>query len=169
MKPLLAVIDTLSEYSGRIFSFLSIPVIFVIMVEVIGRYFFNRPLLWSHETMTFLSAFIYLMGGAYVLKNKAHISVDVFHRRLSPRGRAIMDSLVFIFFLIYIIILLRTSTNFALRSIAILERSGTPWNPIVYPVKSGILLATILLFLAGIANFIRDLKVAISGKEEEES
>lgn len=169
MKPLLAVIDTLSEYSGRIFSLLSIPVIFVIMWEVIGRYFFNSPLVWSHEMMTFLSAFIYLMGGAYILKSKGHTSVDVFHRRLSTRGRAIADVAVFIFFLIYIIVLLQTSIHFAIRSITIWETSGTPWNPIVFPVKSGILVAAILLFLAGIANFIRDLKVAITGKKEVES
>ena len=167
MKPLLVVIDTLSEYSGRIFAYLSIPVILIILAEVIGRYFFNRPLIWSHESMTFVSAFLYLMGGAYVLKQRAHTSVDVLQRLLPVRGRAILEMVVFIFFLIYIITLLRTSTHFALKSISILEKSGTPWNPIVYPIKSGILLATILLFLAGIGNFLKDLKVVITGKEED--
>ncbi len=169
MRYVLSVIDTLSEYSGRIFSYLSIPVIFIIMAEVVGRYFFNRPLLWSHEAMTYVCAFIYLMGGAYVLKNRGHIGVDLIHKRFSIRGRAIMDLVVFIFFLIYIITLLRTSTTFAMRSINILEKSGTPWNPPIYPVKAGVLVAAVLIFLAGIANFIRDLKVAITGKEEEET
>lgn len=168
MRYVFSVIDALSEYSGRIFSYLSIPVVFIIMAEVVGRYFFNRPLLWSHEAMTYISAFIYLMGGAYVLKRRAHISVDLIHRRFSPRGRAIMDLFAFIFFLIFMYTLLRTSYSFAMRSINILERSGTPWNPIIYPVKAGVLVAAVLVFLAGIANFFRDLKVAITGKEEDE-
>lgn len=166
MKPLLTVIDTISEYSGRLFAFLSIPVIAIIMIEVIGRYFFTHPFLWSHESMTFVSAGLYLMGGAYILKERGHISVDLIYRLLPVRAKAIMDLIVSAFFFLYIYILLKVGMNYALTSVRILEKSGTPWNPPIYPVKLTIAIATFLLLLAGIANFIRDLRVAITGREE---
>ena len=166
MKPLLTVIDTISEYSGRLFAYLSIPVIAIIMIEVIGRYFFTHPFLWSHESMTFVSAGIYLMGGAYILKERGHISVDLIYRHLPVRAKAIMDLIVSAFFFTYIYVLLKVGMNYALTSVRILEKSGTPWNPPIYPVKLMIALAVLLIFLAGIANFMRDLRVAITGREE---
>ncbi len=166
MKPLLTVIDAISEYTGRLFAYLCIPVIAIIMIEVIGRYFFTHPFIWSHESMTFTSAGIYLLGGAYILKERGHISVDLIYRYLPVRAKAIMDLVVSVFFFIYIYVLLKVGMNYALTSVRILEKSGTPWNPPIYPVKLAIAIATLLIFLAGIANFIRDLKVAITGREE---
>jgi len=166
MKPLFKAIDFISEYSGRLFAFLCLPVIAIIMMEVIGRYFFNHPFRWTHETMTFLSAFLYLMGGAYILRERGHISVDIVYRLLSVRGRAIMDLVASIFFFLYMAVLLRTGTNFALTSIRIVEKSGTPWNPPIYPLKLFIAIATLLLLIAGIANLIRDLRVVVTGREE---
>ncbi|MEW6623758.1 MAG: TRAP transporter small permease subunit [Bacillota bacterium] len=166
MKPLLKIIDAISEYSGRLFAFLCIPVIAVIMIEVIGRYIFNNPFIWSHEVQTFLSAFLFLMGGAIVLKERKHISVDILHRHLPIRVKALMNLAASAFFFIYIMVLLKVSTNFAIKSVSILEKSGTPWNPPVYPVKLFIPIATLLILLAGIANFIRDIKVLITGREE---
>jgi TRAP-type mannitol/chloroaromatic compound transport system permease small subunit len=166
MKPLLKAIDYISEYSGRLFAFLCIPVIAVIMLEVIGRYFFNHPFRWTHETMTFLSAFLYLMGGAYILRERGHISVDIVYRLLPVRGRAIMDLVASVFFFLYMTVLLRTGMNFALTSIRIVEKSGTPWNPPIYPLKLFIFITTLLLLIAGIANLIRDLRVVVTGREE---
>ena len=169
MKYLLAVLDAASEYSGRLVAFLSLPLIAVIIMGVIARYIFKSPFIWTHEMMTFLSAFIFALGGAYVLYHRGHVSVDLLHKRLSIRGRAIMDLTASIFFFIYIFSLSRVGINFGLRSLNILETSGTPWNPPVYPVKIGIALAFILILLAGIANFIRDSKTAITGKEDMEN
>jgi len=166
MKHLLTVIDFISEYSGRVFSFLSIPVIAIIMIEVIGRYFFTHPFIWSHESMTFLSAFLYLMGGAIVLKERGHISVDLLYKYLPLRGKAIMDAVVSVFFFLYIFVLLKASTNSAFTSIRILEKSGTPWNPPIYPIKLFIAIAAFLILLAGIANLIRDLRVSFTGRED---
>jgi len=166
MKYILAVIDATSKYSGRLVAFLSIPLIAVIMMGVVARYIFHSPFIWTHEMMTFLSAFIFALGGAYVLYYRDHVSVDLLHKRLSTRGRAVMDIVASAFFFIYIISLSRVGINFGLRSLEILETSGTPWNPPVYPVKIGIALAFFLILLAGIANLIRDFKTAVTGEVE---
>lgn len=166
MKLLLRVIDVISDSSGRLTAFLCIPIITVIMVEVVGRYFFSRPLIWSHEMTTFLTAVLFLMGGAIVLKERSHICVDVLHRLLPLRVRALVNVLGSSFFFIYIVVLLNGAKGFALTSIKILETSGTPWNPPIYLVKVFIPIAAFLILLAGIANLVRDIRVLWSGREE---
>lgn len=166
LKAVLAFLDAIPEYTGRLLAYLCVPVIIVIMVEVVGRYIFNHPFIWAHEAMTFLSAFVYTLGGGYVLLQRGHIGVDILIKRFSPRGQAIMNLFASIFFFIYIYFLTTTTYKFAATSLRIMENSGTPWNPPVYPVKIVLLVAVVLILLAGIANFIRDLRIAITGKED---
>lgn len=166
MKHLLTIIDAISEYTGRLVAFLCIPILVIIVMEVVARYLFAAPFIWSHEVTTFLCTFLYLIGGAYVLRNGGHISVDLIHKNLSPRGKAIMDLVASFFFFIYCGVLLWAGFSFASTSIQILERSGSAWNPPIYPVKAAIPAAAFLILLAGLAKFIRDFKIAVTGREE---
>lgn len=167
MRYVLKVLDAISGYSGRLVAFLGLPLVAVIVVGVIARYIFQSPFIWTHEMMEFLSALIFALGGGYVYLHRAHVSVDVIHKLLSTRGRAIMDAVAAIFFFIYASTLAYAGINFGIRSLLMLERAGTPWNPPVYPVKIALGLAFFIILLAGIANFIRDVKTAIKGEEEQ--
>ena len=88
MKAFLSVIDHISDWSGKIFSFLWIAVIIIIVIEVVLRYGFNAPTNYAHELTAFLCAVVYILGGAYTLYLRGHVSVDVFYNRLSWRWRA---------------------------------------------------------------------------------
>jgi len=44
----------------------------------------------------------------------------------------------------------------------------TFWAPPVYPIKTLIPISALLFLLQGIAKFIRDFKIVISGQREEE-
>ena len=44
---LVRVIDTFSEWSGRIFAWLIIPLVVGATYEVFARYLFNRPTIWA--------------------------------------------------------------------------------------------------------------------------
>ncbi len=165
MKTFLSIIDQTSNWSGKIISFLWIPVILVIVIEVISRYGFNAPTTYAHELTLFLSAVVYILGGAYTLYLRGHISVDIFYSRFSVRGRALLDVITFPAFLIYIIILLWSGFDRAWGATVIGETSGTPWNPPVYLVLLTIPLGALLILLQGLAKFIRDLTMVIRGKE----
>ena len=164
IRAVLKVLDAISIYSGRLFAYLSIPVIAIIMIEVIGRYFFKHPFVWSHETMTFLSAGVYMLGGGYVLCQRGHISVDILIKSFSTRGQAIINIAASLFFFLYMYVLAHTVYKYAAMSMRIMEKSGTPWNPPVYPLKIALLAAVVLILLAGIGNLIRDLYTAVTGK-----
>ncbi len=168
LKAVLKFLDAISVNSGRLFAYLSLPVIVIIMVEVIGRYLFNHPFIWAHETMTFISAFVYMLGGGYVLLQRDHIGVDILIKKFSVRGQAIINIFASVFFFIYIYVLGTAAFKYAATSLRIMEKSGTPWNPPVYPLKIALLVAVILIFLAGVANLIRDINIAVTGKEDLE-
>lgn len=167
MKSFLSVIDFISNWSGKVFAFLWIPVVLVISQEVIRRYVFGAPTLWGFETMIFLCGVLYIIGGAYTLLHRRHIYVDAVYARFSLRIRAIIDLVTFPFFFLFVGILLWAGADRAWAAILIRETSGSPWNPPIYPIFLAIPLGAFLILLQGLAKFIRDLSIAIRGQEAE--
>lgn len=66
---------------------------FLLAADVIGRYFFNRPVLGSIEITEFMMATMVFLGLAYTQMHKGHINVDVLIGRLSPRAQAVLSSI----------------------------------------------------------------------------
>lgn len=162
MRALLRAIDFTSEWSGKIFSFLWIVTVLVISYEVILRYVFDAPTRWGHESMIFLCAIVYMMGGAYTLYHRKHVSIDLLYNRCSPRGRAILDLITFPIFCLFIGILLWAGAGRAWEAIMLGETSGSPWNPPIYPILLMIPLGAFLMLLQGLAKFISDLAMVVA-------
>jgi TRAP-type C4-dicarboxylate transport system permease small subunit len=56
--------------------------------DVILRYLFNRPVGWVLQFSEYVLLYAPFLGAAYVLRNDAHITVDIVVGRLGPRARA---------------------------------------------------------------------------------
>ncbi|MFC1995076.1 TRAP transporter small permease subunit, partial [Chloroflexota bacterium] len=76
MRAALKVIDIISEWSGKVSSLLIYAGIFLLVYEVFLRYVFDSPTRWVYGTTQRLFAFFHIIGGAYVLLYRAHISMD---------------------------------------------------------------------------------------------
>lgn len=164
MRAFIRAIGFISEWSGKIFSFLWLPVVLVIVYEVILRYVFAAPTIWAHEVMIYLCAMIYIMGGAYTQYLRKHISMDIFYSRYSLRGRAILDLITFPFFCLFVGALLWAGADRAWDAVMIMETTGTHWNPPIWPVLLLIPLGALLLLLQGLSKFIDDLTTVIGRK-----
>jgi len=166
LKKSLHIIDFLSGFFGKVFSFL-IPIMVVLQFgEVILRYVFNSPTTWSWELCAYLFGANFLMGGAWVLKERRHVRTDMFYDRLTPRRKALLDLILFgTVFMVFAIVLTYTTTKQAIFSISILEKSYTMWSAPLYPLKAIIALSFILLSLQGIAKIIRDFILVVRGEE----
>lgn len=78
---------------------------FFTAADVMGRYFFNRPILGSFEIQAFLMAIVVGFSLAICGVNKGHISVDIVLSLLPKRVRAVMDlisDLVSISFMVFV-------------------------------------------------------------------
>ncbi len=140
-------------------------VVAIVSYEVSMRYLFHRPTLWASEAMIFCCGFVYVLGAAWTLLENRHVKIDIVWEKLSPRGRRLLNVITFIFFLLYMVLMLREGSRFALDSFELRETSGSPWDPPVYPLKVAFVVGIVMLILQGTSKFIRDLYFVIKGKE----
>jgi TRAP-type mannitol/chloroaromatic compound transport system permease small subunit len=158
------LIDRFIIRTGKLFSLLTLLVVFVVVYEILMRYIFHAPTLWASESMVFGCALVYVMGAAWTAHEGKHVKIELVYGRLSARGRAIADAVSFLFFALYLGMMLWASLQYAWDSLEVRETSGSPWNPPIYPFKIALAAGIFLLLLQGVGKLIRDLHVAIRGE-----
>ncbi len=165
MKKVLKAIDSINEGVGKVVAFL-LPVIFILVTcEVFARYILNRPTLWISEFTTALFGIYFVLAGGYVMKLKAHVSMDIFYVKWPVRVRALVDMLTFVLTATFCIALIWKGGDRALFSISIWEHSTSIWGPPVWWVKACLPIGAFLMLLQVIAKFIRDLMVLVKGED----
>jgi TRAP-type mannitol/chloroaromatic compound transport system permease small subunit len=167
MKHLLKIIDGISEWSGKLFSYLLWPGVAVLIYEVAARHLFNAPTIWAHGTTQRVFAVYYFICGAYVSLYRDHIRMDLIYTRFSPRKRAILDIIGFLFFFSFCGVLLWFGSRYAWTSLIQLEPCNTPFRAPLYPIKMAIPLGALLILLQELANLWRNVYIAITGKQYE--
>jgi len=165
LSKIVAFCDGLSEWTGRIMSWVLILIIGIVLYEVIVRYIFSKPTVWAVESSTMLHGVLLLFGGVYALVKKAHVNMDLFYAKWSPRTQAIVNVITFPLVFILFMVMLWQLTAYGIESLKILEHSRTPWRPPVYHHKIVLSLAVLLILLQGLADFIRNLTLAVTGEE----
>lgn len=165
MKKFLTIADNLSQWSGKIFSATLLLTVLVIGHEVIRRYVFRAPTLWGFEVMVYLCGILYMMGGAYTLYRRKHVIKEVVYCRFSLRGRAICDVITFPFTLLFLGMLFWAGAIRAWGAWTIRETAATLWDPPIYPLLATIPIGALLMILQGVADFIRNLHLAFTGRE----
>lgn len=158
MRATLQAIDTASDWTAKIVSWLAVALVFVLVFDVIERYVFGGATIWAYETGTMLGATIYVMGWAYVHRMRDHIRVDVIYIHLSPRAQLIIDvtgTVLFMLPLLYVLI--DTSIYYMLRAWRIDEvLAETFWYPPAGPFRTVVVVALFLLAFQTVAHLFRD-------------
>ena len=140
---------------------------FVIGYDVALRYIFNAPTKWAYEMSYQLGGTYFWLGAAYTLKYQAHVRIDIFYSRFSPRVQALVDVILYLvlFFpvwggLTYYLV------PYIIHSWQIREKAMMGfWQPIIYPFKTGMIIGTVLLLIQGAAEFIRCCVILLAGKK----
>ena len=177
LKKFMTAVEKTNIFIGKLMVGLTLLAVFVITYEVVMRYVFGLPTNWGHETMTLLFAVQYMFVAGYCHYHRAHVRVDVFYSTRKRRTRAYLDVFTSIFFFFFTGVLFYTCWTFYWSSQTMLgggtllgitlpgELSLTDWAPPFYPVKFMMPAGAFMLLLQGIVWFIRDLHVAITGRE----
>ena len=162
MKRFLHVIDQISDWSGKTFSWLLFITMLIIGFEIIMRIFGN-PQIWVFDITLFTAGTVYVVGGAYTLLKDRHVKMDVLYSRLSPRTQSLLDLITFPGFVVFCGILLWQGGVRGWESFLMGETLYTGFRPIVWPVRLMIPLGGLLILLQGLAKFIRDFYMVIKG------
>ena len=165
MKIVLKVIDSISDWSGKISSFLIIVITGVILFEVIARYIFAKPTIWAFEISLSLYGIYVALLGAYVLVTGGHVNVDILYARFSPRTRAGVNLFSWLIFFLWCGVLVWIGWIRGWESLMIRESESTAFGCPIYPVKFSLAVGGSLLFLQGLAGYIRNIYTFITGKK----
>jgi TRAP-type mannitol/chloroaromatic compound transport system permease small subunit len=164
MKTFISVIDGISEWSGKSVAFLVVIMTVLIVMEIIMRYGFNSPTIWSSELVTYLAGIVYLWGGACALSRGIHVRVDLIYGRFSQRTQAIMDLASFPLLFITFAVVTVAGVEWSITALVFHQTSGSQWAPPIWPMRMIIPVAAFLLLIQGIANCIRCLQI-VRGKK----
>lgn len=168
MKLLLRVagaIDRFSEATGRVVYWLTLVMVLVAAFNAGVRYLdrFTGAGLSTNtylEMQWYLFSLVFLLGAAYGLKKDAHVRVDVLYGRLSGRGKAWVDLLGTVLFLLpFCVLALWVSLPYVAASWSIREGSPDPGGLPRYPIKAVILVGFALLMLQGVAELIKQVAI----------
>jgi TRAP-type mannitol/chloroaromatic compound transport system permease small subunit len=153
-------IDRISEWTGSLAAWLTIPLMVVVVTEVIRRRVFDAPSQWGYDTSWMLYSAQFLIGGAYTLLRKEHIRIDIVYNVLSERGKLIFDILVYlVVFLVPAVLFTWAGIQYAAEAWFSGEKlSTTNWLFPAAPPRSLIPLGFFLLTLQSIAEIIRSIK-----------
>lgn len=158
-------VDALSEWTGRAVVWLVGLMVLVgagnAVLRYVGRWtgahFSSNA--WV-ELQWYLFSVVFLVGASYALRHDAHVRVDVFYGRLSPRGRAWIDLGGTVLFLVpFSVFMLVASWPSVAASWRVREGSPDPGGLPRWPIKAVVLLAFALLLLQGLAEAVKRVRV----------
>src|SRR3546814_90549 len=138
----------------------SVLVLTVAMVyEVFARYVFDAPTVWSFDIAYMSNGALFMLGVAWVLKEDAHIRIDVLSKKLPPKLAGAIETVVFLVIL---------APSFAMLSSVAVEHTWrawlenevetvSPWAPLMWPFYLLIAIGLIALTLQLVAEGLRAL------------
>lgn len=164
-----AAVDRMSTFIGSQTSLLIIPMVAALVYEVVARYVFHRPTIWSYDATYMLYGIHYLLGTAITLKLKGHIRIDLFYGRFPAKWRVLVDLIEYVFLFAPVVgVLIYYGYQSALESFLSGERScSTSWAPALWPLKAIITLSFALLFAQGLAELCRAITFWTGGDQND--
>ena len=159
------LVDRVNRTVGGVFSSLCIVVMLCGTYEVFVRYFFNNPTIWVWEQNGLLVLVIAALGGGYCLLVGGHIKVDVVSSHWSERTKAFVDSCTSVFIFLFLGAVLWQGAKASLTSLQVAEHSETIYGPPLGPYKVALTIGVFLFLMQGVANFMRSLLTAVTGKK----
>ncbi|MBN9425446.1 MAG: TRAP transporter small permease subunit [Burkholderiales bacterium] len=158
-------LDAVALWSGRAVSWMILPMVASLVYEVTMRYAFSAPTTWAYDMTYMLYGSFFMLGSAYTLMRKGHIRTDMFYEKWSVRTQGRVDAACYLlFFFPALIAFLLVSWDFFQASWDRQERMVTsPWMPLVWPFKLSMPVATALMLLQGVSEFIKSCIAARRG------
>ena len=149
--------DSLSEKTGKFFSWFTALLVLIVCFDVVTRYVFNESSVGIQELEWHLFALIFLGGAAYTLKVDEHVRIDLFYSRYSEKKKAYINFLGSILFLIpFAAIAIIASEDFVKTSFQIGETSPDAGGlPARYILKAFIPFSFLLILSQGLSPIFK--------------
>jgi TRAP-type mannitol/chloroaromatic compound transport system permease small subunit len=168
------LIDRGTGLIGSAISWLVLAMVAVAAFNAVGRYsgrFLGLSLSSNAylELQWYLFSVIFLLGGAWALREDAHVRVDVLYSRLSIRARSIINIAGTLLLLVpFSLFVFWVSSPVVRSSWQIREGSPDPGGLPRYPLKALILVCFALLLLQAVSELIKEVHRFRAGADAAE-
>jgi TRAP-type mannitol/chloroaromatic compound transport system permease small subunit len=156
-RTVLPVIDRISWLLAMIAMVQIVLLIVAMLYEVVLRYGFGSPTLWSNDIVKYLNGTLFLLAAGWTLRKNQHVRIDFLAVRLPVRVQHAINLLFYAVLLLPLLWLL-SSTSFgkawkAWRTGELEQASA--WEPLVWPFLAGLAIGLAGLALQALAETIR--------------
>ncbi|MFC1816075.1 TRAP transporter small permease subunit [Thermodesulfobacteriota bacterium] len=139
-------------------------------LEIVMRYFLNRPQAWVLETTEYILVFITFIGSAWVLARDGHVKMDLVIARLNIRTQATLNVICHVLGAISCLICTfysaQATWSHFLRRVTTATVLEIPKAPILSMISIGFLLLSVQ-FLRMSLDSIKSWRTLRNRKEEE--
>lgn len=154
------IIDDITKYIAYLTAFVLALLVLLVIFDATSRYLFSEGSTALQELEWHFFDVVILMSIAYTLRNNAHVRVDIFYDRFSPKTKALVNIISFVFFVLPLSgLIIYIGVGFVDMSYVQHEASSNPGGlSHRWIVKSLMPLAFILLFLQASKELWRDIQ-----------
>lgn len=78
----------------------------VTLLAVITRFIFQNPIAWSQDIIRLCFVYLVFWGGAYCVKEKEHLNIDILLTSVNDRTRKIIEIIINIILLLFFVFLI---------------------------------------------------------------
>jgi len=165
MRIIVDFLDGITEYFGRMVSWLALFMVLVTFATVVMRYAYGISNVAMIETIVYSFAILFAASAGWTLLHDEHVRVDVFYGGMSERGKAAVDlfgAIFFMFPVIYIVWIM--GVPYVTRSWKVRETSNEVSGlDYLYVLKTFILVFAVVLAVQGVSFVLRKIHVLIHG------
>jgi TRAP-type mannitol/chloroaromatic compound transport system permease small subunit len=150
-------IDRINALAGALLAWGILALVLLQIALVVSHYVFRVSSVPLTELLLYINAYVFLGAAGHALALDEHVRVDILYRAATPRAKAEVDLLGTLLFLVPMLALLwwkgggYVAASWAMHETS-MESSGLP---VVYILKSAILLFAMTLSLQAIAIVLR--------------
>ena len=158
-------IDKFSKRTGNIVCWITIPLIFGMVYEVLARKLFLAPTIWAYDISRFLYGALFMLGAGYALSKGIHIRADFLYRNFKVKTQGAVDfTLYILFYFPGLLVFLYMTTGFLQESIMRGERGmDTTWMPYMWPIKTCLWFGIVFLLVQGVSELFKSYYAATKG------
>ncbi|MEK3933717.1 TRAP transporter small permease [Sporosarcina sp. FSL W7-1349] len=161
LKKLDNLLDKLSSFQLFLSNCFLIFMMLIISFDVIGRNFFNKPIVGTFEMTELSSALLVFFALAMTHRHKEHISIDFAVTKLPEKARNLLEGIIEL--VIFVTLLFMANQVFA-NAGRIMERQtttsdlGWPMYPFLYIATFGLGVFALVALVSAIKYFASAVK-----------
>jgi TRAP-type C4-dicarboxylate transport system permease small subunit len=150
----LRLVDRLTNASGVLSAWMLFSIGLMVTYEVVMRKVFNAPTIWADEMARFFQIWAVYMAGAYVLKHRHLIAVDLFTSTLYRKTGRLLDYLSLLVIAAFSLVAVYKGVLIVVESIEVGRNTSTMLGVPKWMTESAIPVTFALLFLQTIAEAV---------------